>query len=314
MYILKQISFIIKPSCMQRRTFIKTTTLSAVAISASGFIRFDGNRYVGDCETTTDILGPFYRPGSPMRNNLIIKGEPGDPIELSGTIKHNDCKTPYKRAKIELWHCSAKGEYDNTSNEYRYRGTTLSDDKGHYSFLTVLPVPYDAGGSMRPAHFHLMITAEGYQPFVTQLYFTGDDHITKDASASDPNAKRRILDVQTLNDGTKKVSYDVSMSPKLAAETAVIDRLTGVYTDEKDKNNKMEIFKKDNLLWMKNEVFGEDYEYIGNNTFQYPNAPQGMSLTLLFEIIAQSAVKVTKTYVDEKGEKHINVAMKIMKE
>lgn len=300
---------------MQRRSFIKNTTLCVVAVSTSGFIRFNGNVYIGDCETTTDILGPYYRPDSPMRNNLIIAGESGQQVELSGTIKHNDCKTPYKHAKIELWHCSPKGEYDNTSSEYRYRGTTLSDDKGYYSFHTVLPVPYDAGeGLIRPAHFHLMITAEGYQPFVTQLYFTGDDYITKDPFSSSPNAKRRILDIQTLNDGTKKVSYDVSMSPKLAAETAVIDKLTGIYTDEKDKNNKIEIFKKDNLLWMKNEVFGEDFEYMGNNTFQYPNAPQGMSLTLLFEIISRRAVKITKTYVDEKGEKHIKVAMKRVNE
>ena len=49
---------------MQRRTFIKNTALSAVAVSAYGFIRFDGNRYVGDCETTTDIPDPFYRPDS----------------------------------------------------------------------------------------------------------------------------------------------------------------------------------------------------------------------------------------------------------
>ena len=102
----------------------------------------------------------------------------------------------------------------------------------------------------------------------------------------------------------------MSMSPKFAAETAVIDKLTGIYTDEKDKNNKIEFFKKDNLLWMKNEVFGEDFEYIGNNTFQYPNVPQGISLALRFEIIPQSAVKVTKTLIDEKGEKHINVAIK----
>ena len=60
---------------MKRRDFIKTTALSAVAISASGFIRRDGNRYVGDCETTTDILGPFYRPDSPVRNNLVINDE-----------------------------------------------------------------------------------------------------------------------------------------------------------------------------------------------------------------------------------------------
>ena len=298
---------------MKRRSFIRNTTFSVVAVSTSGFIRFDGNRYVGDCETTTDMLGPFYRPNSPVRNNLVVKGDAGDLIELSGTIKHNDCKTPYKKAKIELWHCSRKGVYDNASDEYRYRGTTYSDEDGHYFFNTILPVPYDiGGGNKRPAHFHLMITAAGYQPFVTQLYFTGDQYITQDPLASSPSAKKRILDIQTLNNGTKKISYDVSMSPKLAAEPAIIDKLTGVYTDEKDKMKKMEFFKKDNLLWRKNEVFGENFEYIGNNSFQPANAPQGqgISWTLLFEIISPNAIKVTEMFIDEKGGKYINVAVK----
>jgi catechol 1,2-dioxygenase len=138
---------------MQRRNFIKNTSLCAVAVSTTGFISFDGIRYVGDCETTTDVLGPFYRADSPIRNNLIVKGEEGELVELSGIIKHKDCATPYKNAKIELWHCNSKGVYDNTSNEYLYRGTTYSDDKGRYSFKTVLPVPYDLGNSTRPAHF-----------------------------------------------------------------------------------------------------------------------------------------------------------------
>ena len=57
---------------MQRRNFIKNTAFYAVAVSAYGFIRFDGKHYVGDCETTTDIIGPFYRPGSPVRNDLVV--------------------------------------------------------------------------------------------------------------------------------------------------------------------------------------------------------------------------------------------------
>jgi len=87
---------------MQRRNFIKTAALSAIAISATGFVRFNGNRYVGDCETTSDVLGPFYRPDSPVRKSLVMKGEKGDPIELIGKILHDDCTTPYKNAKIEL--------------------------------------------------------------------------------------------------------------------------------------------------------------------------------------------------------------------
>lgn len=149
---------------MQRRDFLKTTALSAIAVSATGFVFFDGKRYVGDWETTSDILGPFYRPDSPVRNNFVIAAEKGVPIELFGKVKHNDCTTPYKHAKIELWHCDANGVYDNESADFKYRGTAYSDQKGNYSFQTILPVPYDVGdGNFRPAHFHLMITAEGYQ-------------------------------------------------------------------------------------------------------------------------------------------------------
>lgn len=73
---------------------------------------------------------------------------------------------------------------------------------------------------------------------------------------------------------------------------------------------KMEFFKKDNLLWRKNEVFGDVLEYIGNNTFQYPNGPQGISWTLLFEIISSKSIKVIETFIDGKGAKYINVAIK----
>ena len=110
---------------------------------------------------------------SPVRSSLVLKGEKGDPITLAGKILHDDCTTPYKNAKIELWHCDSNGVYDNESADFKYRGTVYTDKKGNYSFKTILPVPYGSGDNYRPAHFHLMITAEGYQPLVTQLYFTG---------------------------------------------------------------------------------------------------------------------------------------------
>lgn len=296
---------------MERRTFIRNTALCAVAVSTSGFIRFDGKSYVGDCETTTDILGPFYRPDSPVRNSLVVNGAPGSLIELSGVIKHKDCTTRCNNAKVELWHCSSEGVYDNTSDQFLYRGTTFSDDKGRYLFNTILPVPYDVGGgTIRPAHFHIMITAQGYQPLVTQLYFSGDQHLRKDPSSASPTAKRRILTVEDQKNGTKKVQFDVSISDKLAIETAAIDSLTGIYTDEMDKNNKIEFFKKNNLLWMKNEVFGENFEYIGNNTFRYPGVPPGMNWELHFEIMTSGSVKLTLTEINEKNQKQISILTK----
>ena len=296
---------------MKRRVFITNTVLSAIAVSAYSFVSFDGKRFVGDCESTSDILGPYYRPNSPVRNNLVIKGQPGNLLELSGTIRNSDCSTPYKKAKVELWHCDSNGVYDNTSDKYLYRGTTFTDENGKYLFKTILPVPYDAGGGhIRPAHFHLMVSAEGYQPLVTQLYFSGDIHIAKDPSAASSTSKSRILNLQNLSDGTKKVVYDVSMANILAAEPVAIDKLTGVYIDEKDKTKKIEFFKKNNVLWMKNEVYGRNFVYVGNNTFEYPATPKGYESKLHFEIMPSGGVKLTFDYTDNDLIKHSSVSFK----
>jgi catechol 1,2-dioxygenase len=293
---------------MQRRNFIRNSALCAVAVSASGFIRFDGNGYIGDCETTTDILGPFYRPDSPVRNDLVIKGERGIVTQLSGVINHKDCVTPYKNASIELWHCDAAGVYDNSSADYRYRGTTHSDDKGYYSFRTVLPVPYGIGGGQsRPAHFHLMIRAAGYQPLVTQLYFTGDPYLAKDPSSASPAARRRILAVQTLADGTKKITYNVGMSDTLAVEPTALEKLAGIYIHEKDKNMITALFTKNNELWMKNEVYGENLIYLGDNNFELPTSPPSKAH---FEILSSGAVRSTVTRKNEKGEEITAVFIK----
>lgn len=293
---------------MHRKSFLKNTAFCAMAFTTSGFIRFNGTRYEGDCETTSDILGPFYRPNSPVRNNLVIKDMPGQLVELSGTIRHDDCKTPYKKAKVELWHCSNDGVYDNSTEEFRYRGTVYCDDKGKYSFKTILPPPYDAGGFMRPAHFHMMVTAEGYQSLVTQLYFTGDKHIGKDSWASSEKAKKRILEVKTLGDGTKKVLFDVNMAAKLAVEPASIGKLTGTYIDEKDPNKKFEFFKQNNDLWVKNEVYGWDLEYSEVNKFRR----RGMSesdIAYNFEILPTGNVKLTYAFSNQ-GKTEQGVAMK----
>jgi len=292
---------------MERRTFIKNTSLFAIAISTSGFISFDGNHYVGDCETTSDILGPFYRPDSPIRNNLTIMGDLGEAIELTGKIYHKDCSTPYKKAKIELWHCDGKGVYDNSSDQYRYRGTSFSDENGNYSFKTILPVPYEiGGGNFRPAHFHIMISAEGYQPLVTQLYFSGDVNIPKDESSSSPTAKKRILNIENLKNGTKKVLFNIGMSENLSAEPSSIDKLVGTYIDEKDSKTKKEFFKKDNTLWMKNELFGVNFDYIGNNTF----TPSGKLVKFHFELLPSGLAKLTILSVNKEEKKETKVLLR----
>ncbi len=277
---------------MKRRQFITSAALSVTAMSTFGFIRFDGAKYVGDCATTSDILGPFYRPDSPMRSNFRIAGEQGKKIELIGKVLHQDCATPYKNAKVELWHCDAEGVYDNSTSDFRYRGTVMTDKDGNYAFQTILPVPYDAGGGLiRPAHFHLMVTADGYQSLVTQLYFKGDEYVAKDPWASRPS--NRVLEVEDLSDGTSKVIYNVGMAPTLAMEPASLKKLIGVYRNEKMPNRTLELFEYESNLWIKNEAFGVQFSYRGNNIFENPNHPEGMKIYMKFELSDPQLIKLS---------------------
>ena len=286
---------------MQRRRFIKDSAFTAMAITAAGYIRFNGSNYEGDCETTTDILGPFYRPDAPVRSDMRIKNDKGQVVVLMGQVKHKDCKTPLKGATVELWHCSADGVYDNDSPAFKYRAKTSCDEKGNYSFKTILPVPYDVGnGSIRPAHFHMLISAAGYQTLITQLYFNGDKHIEKDASASSPAAKRRVLDVKNDDDGGKQVLFNVTMMEKLPADAAVIDRLAGTY--KKADGKTAELYKKDGMLWVKQESSingGYPFEYMGDNTFVMYGQESGAKFK--FTIEPGGAVKIAVTRATPDG-------------
>jgi len=247
-----------------------------MAVSVNGFIRFNGTGYEGDCETTTDILGPFYRPNAPLRNNLLVKNAAGQQIILSGIVKHKDCIRALNNACVELWHCDAVGVYDNESPEFLYRGKTYCDENGKYEFTTVIPVPYGIGdGRTRPAHFHLMVSAPGYQSLITQLYFAGDKYISKDVTASLPAAKSRILEIKE-NNGKKVVAFNVTMREKLPADASVIERLAGIYIRSDNKQKQVEFYKMETLLWVKEAGSingGYPLEYTGNNTFEYYGWP-----------------------------------------
>jgi len=279
---------------MKRRTFTRLSGLGAVAVTTTGFINFNGKSYVGDCETTSDILGPFYRPGSPERNNLVIKGEDGQLTKLSGIIRHKDCTTPFYGARIELWHCSAAEIYDNDSDEFRYRGTTFCDADGKYSFTTQMPVPYDAGGgNYRPAHFHLLISAPGYQNLITQIYFVGDPYLESDDYSANAAAKNRILEIEE-KDGVKYVSFDCNLNNQLNASFEALDKIVGTYKEE-GKESKLTLFSHNGLLCRKNEVFGLYYDYIGNNEFVYSGMPSGQEDKMHFELKTQGNTTLTRT-------------------
>lgn len=282
----------LNPVTMKRRTFIKQTSLTAISISAFGMVEWNGKSFVGDSPTTTDILGPFYRPGSPLRTNLRFANSNGIPIVLKGSIFREDRKTPVNDALVEIWQCDENRVYDNTSDEYKYRGGQRTKADGKYEFKSILPVPYKAvpndESSWRPAHIHMRVSVPNQQDLVTQIYFKGGQYVETDKWASNPNAVNRILNISKNSSGETEIVFNVIMSKEMPLDTNVYDKITGLYDIGDD--NFIEFVRNDDLLFMKmNGQLRASLKYIGNNTFEggigYPKAT--------FDLQSDGSVKVS---------------------
>jgi catechol 1,2-dioxygenase len=288
---------------MQRRTFIKNSTLTVLSISAFGALNWNGRYFEGDTPTTTDILGPFYRPGAPLRTNLRLAGSNGTPIVLKGKILKEDAKTPINNALVEIWHCDENEMYDNTSDEYNYRGGQRTKSDGTYEFKSILPVPYKAVPNnemtWRPAHIHMRVSVPDQQDLITQIYFKDGKYVETDRWASAPQAVNRILAVSKDNSGESQIIFNVIMSKEIPLDKKVYDKLAGLYDVGDD--NFIEFSKNDDLLFMKqNGQLVASLKYIGNNTFEggegYPKATFELQKDGIVNVAVVTEIPTTKTY------------------
>ncbi len=167
---------------------------------------------INTCRTTPDILGPFYKPNAPFRNNVRVENEKGDLLVVKGAVFSKDCKTPLANALVEIWQADKQGNYDNDSNKFLYRASLKTDAKGKYELKTIIPQEYDIGNNQfRPEHLHFKVTAPGHNDLVTQTYFKDDKYIPSDPWASKPEAKFRILELKKLESGESFVQFDIHM-------------------------------------------------------------------------------------------------------
>jgi protocatechuate 3,4-dioxygenase beta subunit len=105
--------------------------------------------------TPPDALGPFYKPGSPLRSSV------GQGYLLAGRVLSARDGSALPGALLELWLAGPDGDYTDD-----YRASVIADAEGRYRFTSHVPVPY-AG---RPPHIHLRVSAAGHETLVTQHY------------------------------------------------------------------------------------------------------------------------------------------------
>jgi protocatechuate 3,4-dioxygenase beta subunit len=118
----------------------------------------------GDAATARQTEGPFFKPSSPERADLIEPGSRARPVELTGQVLTRSCR-PVARALVDLWHADERGAYDNAG--FRYRGHLFADAEGRYRFRTIVPAVYPG----RTRHYHVKVQAPSQPVLTTQLYF-----------------------------------------------------------------------------------------------------------------------------------------------
>jgi|tagenome__1003787_1003787.scaffolds.fasta_scaffold20181947_2 protocatechuate 3,4-dioxygenase beta subunit len=150
----------------------------------------------GDATTLRQTEGPFFKPSSPERVDLIEPGMAGQPMELAGFVLTRGCK-PVPDAIVDLWHADNKGDYDNSG--FRLRGHQRADAQGRYRFRTIVPGVYER----RTRHFHVKVAAPGGRLLTTQLYFPGEPQNRKDGLF-----RRELLMRTAKNEGSVAGRFD----------------------------------------------------------------------------------------------------------
>src|SRR5262245_8882763 len=118
----------------------------------------------GDEATMRQTEGPFFKPSSPQRADLVEPGTKARLVEINGRVLTRSCR-PVGRALVDLCHADERGEYDNVG--FRYRGHLFTDGEGRYRFRTILPALYPG----RTRHYHIKLQAPERPVLTTQLYF-----------------------------------------------------------------------------------------------------------------------------------------------
>jgi len=153
--------------------------LMLLTASISGCAQNQNDRPVGggceDCELMFNGM-----PSSMSSDVAITKsGEPGEPMEISGTIYKKDGTTPASNVILYVYHTDATGEYthgqgqDESTRHGRLRAWMKTDAKGKYRFTTIRPASYP--NSRNPQHVHAIIKEPGLQPYWIDEYLFESD-------------------------------------------------------------------------------------------------------------------------------------------
>jgi hydroxyquinol 1,2-dioxygenase len=163
--------------------------------------------------TESTVQGPFYVPGSPLREygaTMAEEPEEGVPALVYGRVLDLNGDA-IAGAEVDVWQNGADQLYavqKPEAEEDHLRGRFITREDGSYAFVAVrptpYPIPYDGPvGKMldltgrhpwRPAHVHIIVRADGYRTLTTHVFDVESQYLDSDAVfAVKPSLTRRFV-------------------------------------------------------------------------------------------------------------------------
>jgi protocatechuate 3,4-dioxygenase beta subunit len=134
-----------------------------------------GGAPCGSCDAPTDLS---------WNTVVTSRSEPGEPMEISGTIYQTDGVAPAEGVGLFIYHTDASGHYnkDDEPSRPQIRGWMKTGADGQYNFRTIKPAPYP--GKTIPAHIHAHLYGRGFEEYwIDEYWFAGDPLITAENTA-----------------------------------------------------------------------------------------------------------------------------------
>jgi protocatechuate 3,4-dioxygenase, beta subunit len=178
----------------------------------STVLRSPGKALVMPPAGMTELTGPKFGSGDLRDTDADLTmhgdGEPiGERIIVHGRVTDSQGR-PIRASLIEVWQANSAGRYIHQGDQHPApldpnfvgAGRALTDDDGHYRFVTVKPGPYpwrNHDNAWRPAHIHFSLFGRAFtQRLVTQMYFPGDPLFYQDPifnAIRDEKARQRLV-------------------------------------------------------------------------------------------------------------------------
>jgi len=187
--------------------------------------------------TESTVLGPFYVPGAPWRaDGDPITDDLGDePLIVTGRVTGTKGQ-PLGGAIVDVWQNAPNRLYavqDDAQDPDNLRGRFRTGTDGRFSFRTTRPVDYsipDDGpvGRMlratgrhpwRPAHIHLIVSADGFVPVTTHMFDAASAYLDSDVVFG---VKRSLVHTFTRHDPTGEPSPEGIPGAWYTAEVDIV--------------------------------------------------------------------------------------------